>query len=86
AELRRQKEIAEHANLSKSTFLAAASHDLRQPVHALGLFVGALRAVSAPPEGRRLVEQIEASLTAMDSLFSALLDISLLDAGIVEVQ
>lgn len=86
AELRRQKEIAEHASLSKSTFLAAASHDLRQPVHALGLFVGALRAVSVPPEGRRLVEQIEASLTAMDSLFSALLDISRLDAGIVEVQ
>ncbi len=86
AELRRQKEIAEQASLSKSTFLAAASHDLRQPVHALGLFVGALRAVSIPLEGQRLIEQIEASLTAMDGLFSALLDISRLDAGIVEVQ
>ncbi len=51
AELRRQKEIAEQASLSKSTFLAAASHDLRQPVHALGLFVGALRGVSMPAEG-----------------------------------
>lgn len=85
-ELRRQKEIAEQASLSKSTFLAAASHDLRQPVHALGLFVGALRAVDMDDEARRLVKQIEASVAAMDGLFSALLDISRLDAGIVEVR
>ncbi|WP_171987987.1 hybrid sensor histidine kinase/response regulator [Hyphomicrobium sp. NDB2Meth4] len=85
-ELRRQKEIVEQASLAKSTFLAAASHDLRQPIHALGLFVGALRAVEIPQPGRRLIEQIEASLIAMDGLFSALLDISRLDAGVVEVQ
>jgi signal transduction histidine kinase/CheY-like chemotaxis protein len=84
--LRRQKEIAEQASLAKSTFLAAASHDLRQPVHALGLFVGALRIVSMDDEGRRLVKQIETSLAAMDGLFSALLDISRLDAGVVEVH
>jgi signal transduction histidine kinase/ActR/RegA family two-component response regulator len=81
-----QKDIAERANIAKSNFLAAASHDLRQPVHALGLFVGALRNVAMPREGRRLVEQIETSTAAMDSLFSALLDISRLDAGIVEVH
>lgn len=85
-ELRRQNEIAEQAGLSKSTFLAAASHDLRQPVHALGLFVGALRSVDMDDEARRLVKQIEASVAAMDGLFSALLDISRLDAGIVEVR
>lgn len=85
-ELRRQKEIAEQASLDKSTFLAAASHDLRQPIHALGLFVGALRGIVMSPEGRRLVEQIEASIAAMDGLFSGLLDISRLDAGIVEVH
>ncbi len=85
-DLRKQKEIAEAANLAKSTFLAAASHDLRQPVHALGLFVGALRAISMPPEGRRIVEQIEASANAMDGLFAALLDISRLDAGTVDVK
>jgi CheY-like chemotaxis protein len=85
-DLRRQKEIAEQANLAKSTFLAAASHDLRQPIHALGLFVGALRGIAMSPEGQRLVEQIEASTEAMDGLFSALLDISRLDAGIVEVH
>jgi two-component system, sensor histidine kinase len=86
ADLQRQKDIAEAANQAKSTFLAAASHDLRQPVHALGLFVGALRGVAMAPEGERLIDQIEASINALDSLFTALLDISRLDAGIVEAQ
>ena len=85
-DLQEQKEIAEAANKAKSTFLAAASHDLRQPVHALGLFVGALQGVAMASEGRRLVEQIEASMSAMDGLFTALLDISRLDAGAVEVH
>ena len=82
----REREIAERANLAKSSFLAAASHDLRQPVHALGMFVGALHAVPMAPEGRRIVEQIEASTMAMDGLFSALLDLSRLDAGVVAVE
>lgn len=85
-DLRRQKELAERANLAKSSFLAAASHDLRQPIHALGLFVGALRGIEMPAEARRIVEQIDLSTTAMDGLFSALLDISRLDAGVVEVR
>jgi signal transduction histidine kinase/CheY-like chemotaxis protein len=85
-DLKRQKEIAERASAAKTTFLAAASHDLRQPVHALGLFIGALRRVVMPLEGQRLIEQIEESTVAMDGLFSALLDISQLDAGTVEVH
>jgi signal transduction histidine kinase/CheY-like chemotaxis protein len=85
-DLHRQKEIAEQASLAKSTFLAAASHDLRQPVHALGLYVGALRGLALPPEATHIVERIESSVGAMDSLFSALLDISRLDAGVVEVR
>jgi signal transduction histidine kinase/CheY-like chemotaxis protein len=85
-DLKGQKEIAERASAAKTTFLAAASHDLRQPVHALGLFIGALRRVVMPLEGQRLIEQIEESAVAMDGLFSALLDISQLDAGTVEVQ
>ena len=85
-DLRTQKELAERANLAKSTFLAAASHDLRQPVHALGLFVGALRGIPLTPEGIHLVDRIEQSTNAMDSLFSAILDISRLDAGVVEVH
>ena len=82
----RAREIAEEANRAKSSFLAAASHDLRQPVHALGMFVGALSGVSMAPEGRRIIQQIEASTAAMDGLFSALLDISRLDAGVVAVH
>jgi two-component system, sensor histidine kinase len=85
-DLKGQKEIAERASAAKTTFLAAASHDLRQPVHALGLFIGALRRVVMPLEGQRLIEQIEESTVAMDGLFSALLDISQLDAGTVEVH
>jgi signal transduction histidine kinase/CheY-like chemotaxis protein len=85
-DLRKQKELAEEASLAKSTFLAAASHDLRQPVHALGMFVGALRGVALTPDAVRLVERIEESTNAMDSLFSAILDISRLDAGVVDVQ
>jgi CheY-like chemotaxis protein/nitrogen-specific signal transduction histidine kinase len=86
ADLQGQKDIAERANLAKSTFLAAASHDLRQPVHALGLLAGALRGIPMASEGYNLVDQIESSTNAMDGLFTALLDISRLDAGVVEVH
>lgn len=85
-DLNRQKEIAEEANRAKSSFLAAASHDLRQPVHALSLFVGALRQIPLPQNAERLVEQIDASATAMDSLFAAMLDISQLNAGVMAVR
>jgi signal transduction histidine kinase/CheY-like chemotaxis protein len=71
------------ANLAKSRFLAAASHDLRQPLHALGLFVAELRAQKLPSEGRHLVGRIDAAVAAMNELFGALLDISKLDAGVL---
>ena len=84
--LREQKEVAEQANREKSQFLASASHDLRQPVHALGLFVGALRGVAMTEEGLRLIDQLDASLIGLENLFRALLDISRLDAGVVEIR
>ena len=84
--LRRQRNIAEQANVAKSRFLAAASHDLRQPVHALGMFVSALRDRVMDAEAERLVGHIDGSVEALDSLFVALLDISRLDAGIVQTQ
>jgi two-component system, sensor histidine kinase len=83
-DLQRQKNLAEQANVAKSRFLAAASHDLRQPVHALGMFVSALRGRAMDAEAERLVEHLDGSVEALDSLFVALLDISRLDAGIVE--
>jgi signal transduction histidine kinase/CheY-like chemotaxis protein len=85
-ELRVQKEAAEQANIAKSKFIATASHDLRQPVHALGLLAGALQGHSMNEEMRRLVGQIGGSVAAMDGLFNSLLDISRLDAGVVETQ
>ncbi|RQS48062.1 hybrid sensor histidine kinase/response regulator [Burkholderia sp. Bp8986] len=81
-----QRRIADQANLAKSQFLAAASHDLRQSAHALNLLIGALRSIPMPPEGRRLVERIERSSDALSRLFGALLDLSRLDAGSVEAQ
>ena len=83
-DLQRQKEVADAANLAKSGFLASASHDLRQPVHALGMFVGALRDRPLDEASARLVRQIQNSVGALDSLFTAILDISRLDAGVIE--
>lgn len=82
-ELREQKEAAEEANVAKSRFLAVASHDLRQPLHALGLFVQALQESSIAADERHLVGNIRRSVDAMEELFDALLDISRLDAGMV---
>lgn len=70
----------EQANLAKSRFLAAASHDLRQPLHALGLFAAQLRTERNPAERARVEERIEAAIGAMNDLFTELLDISKLDA------
>jgi signal transduction histidine kinase len=82
-ELGRLYQQLEAANLAKSRFVAAASHDLRQPLHALNLFVTQLRRETDQVEQARLVERIDASVAAMNELFNALLDISKLDAGVV---
>ncbi|MEJ0036078.1 MAG: hybrid sensor histidine kinase/response regulator [Gammaproteobacteria bacterium] len=85
-DLRREKAVAEEANVAKSRFLASASHDLRQPVHAMSLFVAALRAHEMNPEARGLLDHIETSVRSLSGLFGGLLDISRLDAGVVEVR
>jgi len=71
------------ANLAKSRFLAAASHDLRQPLHALNLFVAQLRSEKDPAEKGRVIARIDAAVAAMNELFNALLDMSKLDAGVL---
>jgi signal transduction histidine kinase len=73
----------ELANLAKSRFLAAASHDLRQPLHALGLFVAQLQSRLSVTERNRIIDRIEGAVGAMNELFNALLDISKLDAGVL---
>ncbi|MBU1395464.1 MAG: HAMP domain-containing protein, partial [Gammaproteobacteria bacterium] len=86
AGLAAKKDMAERAHHAKSRFFAAASHDLRQPLHALSLFVAALKARNQQTEAQTLIENIEASTAAMELLFNALLDISRLDAGAIEVH
>jgi signal transduction histidine kinase len=83
-ELRKQKEAAENANVTKSRFLAAPGHDLRQPLHALGLFVQALQETPLASRERQVIGNIRRSIDAMDELFNALLDTSRLDAGAVQ--
>ncbi len=78
------KEKAEEATASKSRFLAAASHDLRQPLHALTLFARALSRRVEGKEARDLVAQTEQALGSLKEMFDALLDISRLDAGLIE--
>ncbi|MEO5861073.1 MAG: ATP-binding protein, partial [Burkholderiales bacterium] len=83
-EAERAKEEAELANRAKSQFLAAASHDLRQPLQAIALFSEALRERIYYPEVRTIVDNINASVEALQFLFNELLDISRLEAGVVE--
>ena len=81
------REAAETANRSKTRFLAAASHDLLQPMNAARLFVSILRQQQAPDgEQARLVIRVDRSLTAAEELLSALLDISKLDSGMYEPE
>ncbi|MGL3111312.1 sensor histidine kinase [Bradyrhizobium sp. BR 1432] len=73
----------ELANAAKSRFLAMASHDLRQPLHALGLFVAQLRTPLNPEERTKTIERIDATRKEMDEMFNSLLDMSRLDAGML---
>lgn len=84
--LRLAKAEAETANLSKTKFLAAASHDLLQPLNAARLFVSALMDMEQPTGQRSLVENLDGALTSVEDLLSALLDISRLDAGAVRPE
>ncbi len=77
------RQEAERANKANSAFLAAASHDLRQPVQALSLLNGALRRTVKDERALEMIEHQQNSLTAMTNLLNSLLDISRLDAGAV---
>lgn len=82
--LRGALEEAREASLAKSNFLAQASHDLRQPIHAISLFTACLRDAGLGNEERQMVENIDRSLHGVARLFRSLLDIATLDSGKVE--
>ncbi len=77
------REKAEQANTAKSKFIAAASHDLRQPLHALSLFIDAAKNLKEGNERTTIFSRIDHSLEALRKLFDALLDISRLDAKVI---
>ncbi|MGN6461477.1 MAG: hybrid sensor histidine kinase/response regulator, partial [Pseudolabrys sp.] len=85
AALARAKRDAEEANTSKTRFLAAASHDILQPLNAARLYVTSLVERSTGPNSQ-LVGNIDASLEAVEEIFNALLDISRLDAGVLRPE
>jgi signal transduction histidine kinase len=84
--LREKKEEAESATRAKSHFLAAASHDLRQPIHALGMFVTRLGQLPHDPQSRQLVDYLGQSVDAIQNQLDGLLDISRLEAKAVAVN
>lgn len=89
-DLKEQRDRARAADKAKSRFLAAASHDLRQPIHALGLFAGALASLAerGPVDARRasdIATRLRSMLGNLGDLLNGLLDISRLDAGVVPV-
>jgi two-component system, sensor histidine kinase len=89
-ELQIAKDRAEAANRAKSHFLAAASHDLRQPTQALGLFIATLRAMAKKPqlsgeEVGHIASRLQMAMEGLGRLLNGLLDVSRLEAGAVEV-
>lgn len=72
------------ANAAKTRFLAAASHDLRQPVVTIGLLVGLLREQVAAPATRSMIDRVDQAVASLESLLKGLLDMSRLDSGTVK--
>ena len=85
-ELLDAKAEAERANAGKTRFLAAAGHDLMQPLNAAGLFAGALAQKTRGEEQRALLADLEGCLHSAEGLISDLLDISRLDTGVIRAQ
>ena len=85
-QLREATSAAQDANLGKTRFLAAASHDLLQPLNAARLFLSSLAERPQQPENAALIERVETSLKSVEDLLEELLDISKLDAGGVVPQ
>ncbi len=81
-----EKEKAEQANKEKSRFLAATSHDLRQPLHALDLFLSALANTPFTLEQKKILEKAQRSSQSLSELLTALMDVSRLDAGTIVVN
>ncbi|MCK4704780.1 MAG: hypothetical protein KAT90_04835, partial [Gammaproteobacteria bacterium] len=85
-QLHLKKEKAEAANAAKTRFLAAASHDLRQPLHAMSLFLDVLAERNADAEQMMIIDKIKKSSMALEDLLASLLEISKLDARVIDIK
>ncbi|MGE5506020.1 MAG: PAS domain S-box protein [Actinomycetota bacterium] len=86
AALTRANEQAESTIRARMRFLAAASHDLRQPLQAMALFASALENHVSTAQGRAIVQSLNVSLRGMEEMFDSLLDMSRLDAGVMKAE
>ena len=86
SDLQTAKGEAERANLYKTRFIAAAVHDLLQPLNAARMFVSALRSRAQATEQRELVDHVDEALAAQDAILNGLLDISRLESGALEIR
>lgn len=75
--------VARQANEEKNRFMAAASHDLRQPLHAMTLFLGSLRHMGGDERTRELIDKIDETSSLLHEQFNSLLDLSKFDAGVI---
>lgn len=86
ADLTEAKDRAEVATAAKSRFLAAASHDLRQPLQSIGLYLSVLGRIVDQPKAQEVAEKMQDSVGAMAELLDTLLDISSLDSGSITAE
>jgi len=84
--IREARDIAEAATQAKSRFLAAASHDLRQPLQSLGLYLSTLKMLAKEPKVLEVAQNMETSLGGMADLLETLLDVSKLESGSIEPE
>lgn len=80
------REQAMEADLAKSRFLAVASHDMRQPLHALSLYISALERRVEAPEARDILTKMDRATQSLVGMFSKLLDLARVQAGVVKVE
>ncbi len=85
-ELQAARSHAVEADRAKSRFLATVSHDMRQPLHALALYVAALERRVATDDARKIVGNMDGAIRTMSRMFSALLDLARLEAGALDPQ
>lgn len=85
-EMEAARDVARSADQAKSTFLAVASHDLRQPAHAIGLYLEAMPAQGLKAEQADVLERLQHAHGALERMFDALLDMSQIDAGTLVPQ